>query len=271
MIWLIARLRRDVSAWDRPTQAGFVLALGLLAIAVLLFFIAPQEQRQTILIGIGALIIVTQILVMWGNRTMVAPLTQAQRAFLRGDLEGAVALLEPMRASGEADARTLTLLGNAYRQLGRLDESAAILSEAVDNSPNHHYPLYGFGRTLIVQGNYADGVAFVKRALEAGAPPAVRFDIAEAYYRQGNIEDLVAVLSDVDVAGEEPRELLLSLWRWRYAGAPSPRRELLEGGIVFWEVQAERFAATPYGASVGNDVTYLKSLLNAWGNDGDEP
>ncbi|MCA9908457.1 MAG: tetratricopeptide repeat protein [Anaerolineae bacterium] len=265
MIWLISRLRRDFSAWDRPTRIGFVLALCLLVIAVLLFFIAPQDQRQTILIGIGALIIVTQILIMWGNRGMVAPLTLAQRAFLRGDLEGTLALLEPMHASGQADARTLTLLGNAYRQLGRLDESAAVLSEAIDNLPNHHYPLYGFGRTLIVQGNYADGAAYVERALETGAPPVVRFDIAEAYYRQGNIDDLVAILSDVDVDDEEPRELFVSFWRWRYAGGSPPRRELIEAGLPFWEGQAERFAVTPYGASVRNDVSVLKSLLKPMG------
>ena len=39
------------------------------------------------------------------------------------------------RVRAKADARTLTLLGNTYRQLGQLGESEAVLSEAVDKAP----------------------------------------------------------------------------------------------------------------------------------------
>ena len=42
-------------------------------------------------------------------------------------------------------------------------------------------------------------------------------------------------------------------------------RELIEAGLPFWEGQAERFAVTPYGASVRNDVSVLKSLLKPTG------
>lgn len=263
MLWLISRLRRDFALWDRPTRLGFLLAITLLVVAMALFFIAPDAQRQTVIIGIGALIIVTQILIMWGNRGMMSPLTQAQRAFLRGDMDVTVAQLEPLRASGEADVRALTLLGNAYRQLGRLDESADVLSEAVDNSPNHHYPLYGFGRTLIVQGHYAEGAAYVERALDAGAPAIVRLDLAEARYRQGQIEVLMVLLPDVDVTDEPHRELLMAFWRWRFADAPPPAHHLVEAGLPFWQGQAERFVDTPYGVSVAEDVDLLKTLLNS--------
>ncbi len=263
MIWLIARLRRDFDAWDRPSRIGFLMAVGLLVIAIALFFVAPEDQRQTIIIGIGALIVVTQIIVMWSNRGMISPITQAQRAFLRGDLESVLAQIEPLRAAGQADVRALTLLGNTYRQLGRVAESATVLSEAVNNSPNHHYPLYGFGRTLIVQGHYADGAAYIEQALEAGAPEIVRFDLSEAYYRQGQIEALMVALPDVDVAGEDHRQLLIAFWRWRFAGAQPPEQSLIETGLPFWQGQAERFASTAYGVSVAEDVKLLKTLLNS--------
>ncbi|MCC6612064.1 MAG: hypothetical protein IT320_01235 [Anaerolineae bacterium] len=263
MFWLISRIRRDFASWERPTRLGFLLAIGLLVVAIVLFFIAPDSQRQTVIIGIGALIIVTQIIVMWGNRGMMSPLTQAQRAFLRGDLDVVLAHLEPLHESGQVDVRGLTLLGNTYRQLGRLEESAAVLSEAVDNSPIHHFPLYGFGRTLIVQGHYAEGTTFVERALEAGAPAIVRFDLAEAYYRQGQIEALMNSLADVDVTDEPQRQLFMDFWRWRFAGAQPPERSLIETGLPFWQGQAERFAGTPYGVSVVEDVELLKTLLNS--------
>jgi len=263
MFWLISRLRRDFATWERPTRLGFLLAVGLLVVLVVLFFIAPESQRQTVIIGIGALIIVTQIIVMWGNRSMISPLTQAQRAYLRGDLDTVLAHLEHLRASGQADVRALTVLGNAYRQLGRIDESAAVLSEAVNNSPNHHFPLYGFGRTLIVQGHYAEGITFVERALEAGAPAIVRFDLSETHYRLGQIEALMTSLPDVDVTDEPHRQLFMAFWRWRFAGAQPPEQDLIEAGLPFWQGQAERFAATAYGISVAQDVELLKTILNS--------
>ena len=240
MLWLIGRLRRDFVTWERPVQVGFLIAL---------------------LVGIFALVAVAQALVLWGNRGMVAPLTAAQRAYMRGDFDTVLSHLETLHASDKADARSLTLLGNTYRQLGRLDDSEIVLSEAVDKSPNHHYPHYGLGRTLIVQGRYSEGVSHILRALELGAPVGARFDAAEAYYRLGDQSTFEALLDGLEVAGEPHRELMVADWRSRFRAESILSRPLIEVGLPYWKAQAERFAHTPYGVSVALDAARLQSLL----------
>jgi cobalamin biosynthesis protein CobD/CbiB len=139
MIWLIGRLRGDIRTWDRPTRIAFGIGLILLIIAVIVALIAPPDTRLPILVGAGALLIVIEIAVLWGNRGMISAFTRAQRLYVDGDLEAARDLLEAVR--GKANARALTLLGNTYRQLGQLDESESVLSEAVYKAPDHYYPL----------------------------------------------------------------------------------------------------------------------------------
>lgn len=261
MIWLASQLRKDFRAWDRPTQIGFGVAVILLAGIVMAFFAVPAEMRQTVCFGAAALFAVIEALVMWGNRHMVTPITRAQRAYLHNDFEGALAELEPLRRDGTADYRTLTLLGNTYRQIGRLDESAAVLSEALDKSTDHHYSLYGYGRTLIVQGRYAEGASLIERALTNGAPPVVKLDLAEAYYREGRANEARAML-DQSSAGDEPHRMLMSaFWRAQLGLGLKPEAALIRAGLPYWEAQAERFAQTPYGAAVALEVAQLQALL----------
>ncbi len=261
MLWLIGRLRRDYATWERPVQVGVAIAIALLLSLCGALVLAPQEQRQTLLLGLFALVVVTEALVLWCSRRMVAPLTAAQRGYLQGDFDAVLAHLEPLRAAGSADARSLTLLGNTYRQLGRLEDSAAVLSEAVDKSPNHHYPHYGLGRTLVVQGQYSRGLFHILQALEFGAPEGVRFDAAEAYYRMGDLDAFDALLDRLEVKGEPHRELLVADWRSRFRNEPTPNRSVIEAGLPYWNAQAERFARTPYGAAVADDVVRLQLLL----------
>jgi tetratricopeptide (TPR) repeat protein len=260
MFHILRRIWRDFPTWERSAQIAFALALVLLVTCLIAVAAAPQTQRSGFLVSAGVLLLVLQGVVMWANRGMISPFTQAQRAYLRGDFAAAVAALEPVRQSGKADMRELTLLGNTYRQLGRLDESAEVLSEAVDKVPNHHYSLYGFGRTLIVQGSYAEGAAYIARALAAGAPSAVRFEYAEALHRLGRWEEARGYLDAV--RDDEPHRLLMAaLWRWRHDGGAPPGHALMEQGIPFWQAQAERFAATEYGSAVADDLRELRMLL----------
>ncbi|MDX2136510.1 MAG: tetratricopeptide repeat protein [Chloroflexota bacterium] len=259
MIYLYRRWRREFPTWERPVQISMVIALCLLLVMVVLFLGAPDDARQNVLIGIGALTLVTQIIWMYGNRGMVTPVGKAQRAYLRGDYAAVLEALEPQHAAGNADSTTVMLLGNAYRQLGRLDESLAVLSEAVDKYPNHHPSLYGFGRTLIIKGNFAEGADWIERALTAGAPPMLRFDLAEAYYLLGERERAQAALEATDTS-EPQRALMSAYWRWRYANAPAPATTLIEAGIGYWQALTERFAETPYGLAVAQQVYELQAL-----------
>ncbi len=251
MIWLIWRLRHDFGRWDRYTRAAFVIAVGLLIAALIAGLLAPPEVRLLPLAGAGGLLIMLEMTVLWGNRGMVSAFTQAQRHYLDGNFDAALALLESIHE--KADLRALTLLGNTYRQLGRLDESESVLSEALDKVPDHHYPLYGFGRTLLAEGRYAEAAEVIRRAHEAGAPPVVLADLGEAYYRLERWDEAAAALHAA--VGEEPhRALMVAFLLYRLGELPPPSPDLVAAGLPYWQASAQRFQQTPYGAVLARDV-----------------
>lgn len=261
MIWLLRRLRGDFTRWDRSTRIGFTAALVLLVAALLAALLAPPDARLPILLGAVALLIVLQITVLWGNRGMISAFTQAQRLYVEGDLVGARDLLEAVRA--RANARVLTLLGNTYRQLGQLDESETVLSEAVDKAPNHYFPLYGFGRTLLSKGRYAEAVDAILRALHLGAPSVVRVELGEAYFRLNQPQAAADALHAAGFSGAEPYRTLMAgylLYRLGKGAPPSP--ELVIDGLPYWEAAAERFRETPYGAALLLDIREMVKLAD---------
>lgn len=246
---LIRRFRQ----WERSAQIAVLIALALLVIVILIAGIGPVEIRTPALIGIIGLVLTLQMIVLWANRDLVTPYTAAQRAYLRGDFDAARATLEDEGAA--ADGKSLTLLGNTYRQLGRLDASETALIAALDKLPDDQFPLYGLGRTLLAQGRYGEAADRLEAALAAGAPDVIRVDLAEAFYRAGE-EDrartTLAALADVD---QEPyRSLIVAYMRWRLGDGPQPDAALIRDGIEFWQATAERFAHMPYGTSVAADV-----------------
>jgi tetratricopeptide (TPR) repeat protein len=256
---LTAHLLRLFLAWDRPTRIALALSLVLLAMAVAFAVFGPSNIRQPALIGAGGLFIITQAIIMWGNRNMVTPYTQAQRAFLTGDFETARQLLEAVRASGKADMRDLTLLGNTYRQLGELDASEDSLTEALRLRPNHHFPLYGFGRTLLVQGRYSEAIDVLVRALEAGAPPIIQVDLGHAYYRQGMWEEALVALKGVKPLVIDPyRAFMVDYLLYQLEQGELPA--LVADGLVYWRAESERFRQTPYGQALADDVRQLQTL-----------
>ncbi len=256
MIWLVTRLRRDMALWDRPTRIAVALGAVLLIAALILLIAAPSEMRRIILVGVVALLIVIEISVLWGNRSMVSAFTRGQRLYLEGDFTAVRDLLESVHA--KADARALTLLGNTYRQLGQLSESESVLSEAVDKAPNHYFPLYGFGRTLLSEGRYAEAVVAIRSALDLNAPPVVRADLGEAYYRLRLPDEALAALQAAPT--DEPhRALMVGFLLYQLGAAEPPAPEVVRAGLPYWEAAAERFRHTPYGLALSRDV---RAMLN---------
>jgi tetratricopeptide (TPR) repeat protein len=249
--------------WERPAQVAFVLAVVLLLPAIILTANAPLEGRGLAIGGVMALVITAQGIFMWANRSMVTPFTRAQRFYLKGDFEAARAILEDLRSQNEADANALTLLGNTYRQMGQLSESAAILYEAVDKHPDLYFPIYGFGRTLLSEGDYARAIEMIARALELGAPPVVRFDLGEAYYRSGEAQSASDVLQTVLplLREDPPRRLMATFLLHQLGAAPAPTAALVREGLPYWEANALRFQQTPYGRGLAEDVDILKTLI----------
>jgi len=258
---LTARLLRAFRAWDTASRAAFVMALALLLAALLLAALGPSDFRSFVLVAAAGLVILTQIIVMWANRGMVMPFTRAQRAYMAGDFDTASQLLEAARAAGKTGVRELTLLGNTYRQVGQLEKSEEVLTEALKLWPNHHFPLYGFGRTLLVQGRYAEAINTISGALELGAPPVVRFDIADASYRLGLREETQLALQEVGQLVDQPHRALMAQYiLYRLGLGEQPDADLVQSGLAYWRAEADRFRHTPYGQALAGDVLVMQTL-----------
>jgi predicted Zn-dependent protease len=187
---------------------------------------------------------------------------QAQRAFISGDFATAQRLLDDHLQQHPDDVHALTLLGNSYRQLGRLPESRAILSRALNIAPEHYFPLYGFGRTLLAEGEYTEAAAQIERALAAGAPSVVQFDFAEALYHAGERQRAGEALREVRAKLRESYRQLMAQHLLHQLGLDvQPAPALIRDGLPYWEASAERFQQTPYGLLLGEIVTMLRTYL----------
>jgi tetratricopeptide (TPR) repeat protein len=259
---LTAYIMRSFRAWDRSTQIAMLTAIFLFLPTIAVLIIGTPQLRQPALIGFIGLIIATQIIFMWGNRTMVTPYTQAQRHYLNGDFDHARQVLENLQATGKVDVRSLTLLGNTYRQLSLLVESEEVLTKALDLRPFDHFPLYGIGRTLLVKGLFAQAAAKIKQALDAGAPNIVQFDLAEALYRQGSDDDArLALRAALEIADEPHRALMAAYMLYRLGEGEAPAHDLVAAGLPYWRDSADRFLMTPYGQMLADDVQHLQALM----------
>lgn len=258
-------VRRQFRTWDRPSQIAFVLAVILLLMLVVLVVLLPDDARAPALVAAGAVLLTLQGVVLWANRGMVTPYAQAQRYYLAEDYEAARQALEQLQIEQPTDFKVLTLLGNTYRQLGALDKSKEILTQALQIEPNHQFPLYGFGRTLLIMGEYTEAVEVFRAALAAGAPAATQVDLAEALYQIGAIPQACEVLQSVQalVQDDPPRALMTAFLLYRAGVSPAPDRQELKDGLVYWQATAARFHATPYGYSLKQDVAALQQLTGA--------
>ncbi len=259
MIQILQRVLRDFRSWERSLRLTLGLAAALLALLTLVIAFGPLEVRLYACIGAFGLIGVMQISVMIAYRGMVTPLVRAQRHFMAGEFEAARDVLQAARQAGELDMRALTLLGNTLRQLGDIGGSRAILSEALHKSPDHHYPMYGYGRTLLVDGQYAEAAAMFARALAAGAPEATRLDLAEAYWRAGQHEQAHAALEQSKALlphVEAHRQVLAAYLTAMMQGKAPPPGD--PQGVAFWEASAVRFGHTPYGRDLVVDVRRMQ-------------
>ncbi|MBE2268473.1 MAG: tetratricopeptide repeat protein [Anaerolinea sp.] len=261
MIWAITRIASDFKTWDRATRIAVISGFALLAALLIVAFAVP-DLRQPALLGAGGLLIVSELAVMWGNRGMIAPLTLAQRHYVAGDFDAALRVLEGMRAKGKIDMRAATLLGNTYRQLSRLAESEAILSEAIHKAPDHYFPRYGFGRTLLAKGDYAGALDSIRRAIEQGAPAVVHLDLAEVYFRLGMFAEARAELESHQ-SSEPYRQLMRAYLLHTIDGnLPPPSPELMESGLPYWVASAERYRETPYGVALIRDIDDMQGAAS---------
>jgi tetratricopeptide (TPR) repeat protein len=258
-----AYLIERFSQWSRASRQGFVIALVLLLPSLMVATTGPQNLRGPATIAVIGISIVMQVIFMWENRGMVTDYTRAQRAFRQGDFEQARDLLESsIRNAKTVDVQELTLLGNTYRMLGALDKSANVLSEALNIVPDAYFPLYGFGRTLMMQGDYAAAIDAITQALDNGAPAVTRYDLGEAYYRNGQAEAALdafdAVWPDLSASPQELHRLFMAQLiqaRLTDDALPEPSPDV----IAHWREIAALCADTPYGQAVADDLATLSA------------
>jgi tetratricopeptide (TPR) repeat protein len=234
----------------------------LLLIPVGGVLVMQPDLRVPASIGLVGLVIALQLIVLWGNRGMVTPYTQAQRAFMAGDFaEARDILLELTQQKKRPGVDTYVLLGNTYRHLSDLGKSEDVLSQAVEIRPNYHFALYGLGRTLFAQGDYKEAAVTIAQALEAGSPEIIMFDLAHVYYRLGNPDTALDWLRRMPPPGEPYRDLMTAYLLHKLGSADAPNTRLIEAGLPFWEAEADRFQETRYGQDIAADVQQIRNLL----------
>jgi tetratricopeptide (TPR) repeat protein len=246
--------------WDRPSQVGFLLAIGLCIVAIIVGVKGPESLRGPVLFGAVGLVIAAQTIFLWANRSMVTEYTKAQRLYLKGEFTTSVIILEELRGNNQADLRALTLLGNAYRQLGQLEDSETTLLQALVIDTEHPFPLYGLGRTRLAQGQYEEAAETIEKALANGAAEVCAFDAGEAHYRNGNIEQAIELLekSRPYIQKEPHRVLMATYLLHKLTDTDPPSEKLVKAGITYWKTQAKIFAHTPYGSTLTEDIAAMQ-------------
>lgn len=258
---ILRSLLREIPKWDTPSQVALVIAIVLLLIDLAILSTVPELQTPA-LIGAVGLLLAIQAIFMWGNRSLVTPYTQAQRHFIAGEFEQVVTVLKDYIETEEHPViDALVLLGNAYRNLGQLHESEAVLRIALARRSDYHFALYGVGKIRLAKGDYHEAIKHIEKALEHGAPESVRFDLAHALLRAGDEDEAVEILHQLPTFSETYRELFKQYVQHVLLNTAPPTQDLIESGLPFWEAEVKRFEHTPYGQAIRHDVETIQNLL----------
>ncbi|MEL7433428.1 MAG: tetratricopeptide repeat protein, partial [Chloroflexota bacterium] len=177
---ILYNLGREIKNWDKASQIALAIALILFVLDIIVLATVPELQTQAAIGGVG-LMLAIQAIVMWGNRNLVTAFTQAQRLFIVGEFAQAATVLEDHIAEEEHPViDTLVLLGNIYRNLGKLDASRNILEQALERRADYHFALYAYGKTALAQGEYDTAIMYFQQAIDNDAPDVIAFDLVLA-------------------------------------------------------------------------------------------
>lgn len=257
---ILFNLGREIKNWDRASQIALAIALILFVIDIIVLATVPELQTQAAIGGIG-LMLAIQAIVMWGNRNLVTAFTQAQRLFIAGEFAQAASVLEEHIAEEEHPViDTLVLLGNTYRNLGRLEESRDILTQALERRADYHFALYAYGKTALAEGQYDTAMTYFQQAIDNDAPDVIAFDLVLTTYLLGDAtktQQLVADLPDLD----EPHRQLFLAHITADKHATSLDKATQQAGLAFWQAEVDRFAHTPYGQQIAHETEQMKKLL----------
>ncbi len=133
-----------------------------------------------------------------GTSTTVATppppqVAQAGQLFQKGDLKGAIALLEPLKKPGVHPA-VLALLGTLYLESDRPSDALALLGPLADSGATGPAILRNAGRAALLLGQTAKAEAYLRQAVtKAPASPAAR-DLGMLLGTAGRIPESYSLL-----------------------------------------------------------------------------
>lgn len=256
MSHVIAHIFKNFRLWERPSQIAFLMALILAAPALALSVAGDDSLRGYAVASLMASLFVAQLIFLWASRGMVSDYTRAQRHFLRGEFNHAQHILTDHLIKHPKDVQAMTLLGNTYRQLGDLDHSHAILLEAINIQPTNHFPLYGFGRTLLVAGQYEQALRIFQKSLKAGGHDITYLDMGECAYHLGDTTTARETLKiGLDRASaDENRAWMAQALLNKMDNIPLP--SLSDTSQAYWTAQAHLFSHTPYGEALNKILAH---------------
>lgn len=247
---------------QRRLLAAFALtvAMGFVVISV----VQDRDFGEVLPLVIVLLItlMAAQYVILFGTNMRGRQLNEAQRAFLEGRFDQVIQRLEEEPPT----AKSLTLMGNAYRMKGDTQRSTQILRDAVQQAPNDPFPLYGLGRVLLAQGKYGEAVSFMTKALEHGARKATRVDLALALYlAQDDEAQHAAKQAGRILRLEEYRALILNYVLFKLEQQPDVALQVMKNtsdGLAVWQAEAERHHDTAYCKDLQTIIAEIEHLLD---------
>lgn len=257
MLWQLARdLTRRLPKWDASAKVSLALALPLLLLLLGIGFFGPESVQLLARIGAFGLLITIQLLFLWANRRDASPYHQAQQHFIAGDYQAARDLLETMPERGRASVDALALLGNTYRNLGNFSLARTALDQALELNPRHHLALFSIGKLHLVQGDCLEACENFERAIQAGAPALVRFELGQAHFLLGDRHEAGRQLIEARpaLADDQAQLLLLQYYMHAMRAGDLPSSESIQEHIQFWRGEALKYAETPYGAHLAEMI-----------------
>ncbi len=252
---------KHLPSWDTPSKLALGIALALIVLNVGVMMVFPT-LRPASSAALFLLLLMLQFITLWGNRHLTKPITQAQRHYLRGAFSEVIALLQPLQHDQTASVEELTLLANTYRQLGDLERSQLILSEAIEKAPQHAFPLYGMGKTLMWMGDFEGATSHFLQAEQADPKGVPALDVCEALFRVGRVEEARQRLAQVQPERLRPEGwVMYRLLRYQLLGEVIPvEAKVYEAGRTYWQEMLARFPESPYGASLNDELRAISTL-----------
>src|SRR6185295_14737886 len=135
---------------------------------------------------------------------------QAAKKLQGGDLQGAIALLEPLRNQPGVHPAALSMLGVLYLQAGRPKDSFALLEPLADGARAGPLLLQSAARAALALGQSTKAESYLERAVaKAPVSPASR-DLGILRGSQGRLAESYRLLRPWSLAHPEDEEARLS-------------------------------------------------------------